>query len=438
MSVVNAPNPKQPNAIVDSVGIFDEKNIFNADIKKPEWDPILKELSVRYTVADLLEKIGSAGTYTNGEIFWSEIGYFKKNQTVSAVTITTNTADVTITESERYFVVGDTISLSATGKQVQVKAIVSDSPQIITVETLDGTTLVNGDFTGSVLYHIGSFMPKCGTLPDGRYFTPTKVSAIETIQPTTADYCVDDVSQLVWIGDGYWYHKNQVMKRQEHKVIKQGNILWGQGNTTATAGGTSGEGLVPIILQQGTVITDSTSVTEDNIIDFVAALRYNGADYSYNEYLCLCGYKYHTAVTKALKDYVKNSNAQSRYLKGNAGDFGLELQTYTLNGLVVTFVACAAFDEPGVSNLSGIPDTQNMGLYLNIGQNDQGRGIELLYKKLFNGIVDNEYMTRKDGIGSVKNGGVVSQAKRCFSEYISSSYILKVTYRNSHGIHYLA
>ena len=41
MSVVNAPNPKQPNAIVDSVGIFDERNIFNADIKKPEWDPIL-------------------------------------------------------------------------------------------------------------------------------------------------------------------------------------------------------------------------------------------------------------------------------------------------------------------------------------------------------------------------------------------------------------
>ena len=58
-----------------------------------------------------------------------------EQEQVSAVTITTNTADVTITESERYFVVGDTISLSATGKQVQVKAIVSDSPQIITVET---------------------------------------------------------------------------------------------------------------------------------------------------------------------------------------------------------------------------------------------------------------------------------------------------------------
>lgn len=92
MSVINAPNPKQPQAIVDAVGIFDEKNIFNADIKKPEWDPILKELSLRYTIADVLEKVGSAGTYTNGEIFWAEIGYFKKNQTVASATITTNTA----------------------------------------------------------------------------------------------------------------------------------------------------------------------------------------------------------------------------------------------------------------------------------------------------------------------------------------------------------
>lgn len=438
MSVINAPNPKQPQAIVDAVGIFDEKNIFNADIKKPEWDPILKELSLRYTIADVLEKVGSAGTYTNGEIFWAEIGYFKKNQTVASATITTNTADVVITETERYFVVGDTISLSATGVQVQVKAIVDDSPQTITVETLDGSTLVSGDFVDCTLYHIGSFMAKCGTLPDGRYFAPTKQSAIETIQPTTADYCIDDVTQMVWIGDGYWYHKNQVLKRQEHKVVKQGNILWGNGNTTAITNGTSGAGLVPTIFQQGTVITDSTSVTEDNIIDFVAALRYNGADYSYNEYLCLCGYKYHTAVTIALKAYVVNSNGNSRYLKGSEGDFGLELQTYKLNGLVVTFVACAALDEPGVENLSGIPDTQNMGLYLNIGQNDQGRGVELLYKKLFNGIVENELMARKDGIGSVKNGGVVSQSKRCFSEYITSSYILKLTYRNSHGIHYLA
>lgn len=438
MSVINAPNPKQPDKIIDAVGYFDEKNIFTADIKKPEWDPIMKQLAMRYTIADVLEKIGSSGTYTNSTIYWAELGYFKKNQTVASATITTNTADVVITESERYFVVGDTISLSATGVQVQVTAIVDDSPQTITVETLDGSTLVSGDFTDCTLYHIGSFMKKCGTLPAGRYFSPTKVSAIETIQPTTADYCIDDTTQMVWIGDGYWYHQNQVLKRQEHKIVKQGNILWGNGNTTAIQNGTSGAGLVPTIFQQGTVITDSTSVTEDNIIDFVAALRYNGADYTYNEYLCFCGYKYQTAVTKSLKAYVVNSNADSRYFAGKAGEFGLELQSYKLNGLVVTYIACAAFDEPGVDNLSGIPDTQNMGLYLNIGQNNKGRGIELLYKKLFNGIVENELMSRKDGIGSVKNGGVISQEKRCFSEYITSSYILKLTYRNSHGIHYLA
>lgn len=438
MSVINAPNPKQPDKIVDSVGYFDEKNIFSADLKKPEWDTVMKQLAMRYTIADVLEKIGAGGTYTNSEIFWSEMGYFKKNQTVASATITTNTADVVITETERYFVVGDTISLSATGVQVQVTAIVDDSPQTITVETLDGSTLVSGDFTDCTLYHIGSFMKKCATLPAGRYFSPTKVSAIETIQPTTADYCIDDVTQMVWIGDGYWYHQNQVLKRQEHKIVKQGNILWGNGNTTAITNGTSGAGLVPTIFQQGTVITDSTSVTEDNIIDFVAALRYNGADYTYNEYLCFCGYKYQTAVTKALKAYVVNSNADSRYFAGKAGEFGLELQSYKLNGLVVTYIACAAFDEPGVENLSGIPDTQNMGLYLNIGKNDKGRGVELLYKKLFNGIVENELMARVDGIGSNKSGSVISQAKRCFSEYITSSYILKLTYRNSHGIHYLA
>ena len=221
--------------------------------------------------------------------------------------------------------------------------------------------------------------------------------------------------------------------------MKQGMILWGNGNTTATANGTSGIGLVPTIFQQGTVVTDSTSVTEDNVIDFLAALRYNGADYQYNEYLCLCGYKYHTAITKALKAYVVNSNSDSRYFAGKAGDFGLVLKTYNLNGLIVTFMASGALDEPATTNVSGIPDTQNMGLYLNIGKNDQGRGIELIYKKIMmSGAVENELTSYAPGVASVANGSMVVTQERCRTENITSSMILKLTYRNSHGIHYLA
>lgn len=439
MSVINAPNPKQPDKIVDAVGTFDERNIFNANIKKDEWDPILKELAVRYTIADVLEKIGSNGTYTNKEIFWSELGYFKKNQTIASFTITTNTADIVLVETERYFIPMDTISLPS-GVQVQVTAIVDDSPQTITVQTLDGSTLVNADFGGNeTLYHIGSFMKQCGTLPAGRYFAPVRVSAIETIVPTTARYCVDETNQMIWLEGGFWYHKEQILKRQEHKIMKQGMILWGNGNTTATANGTSGIGLVPTIFQQGTVVTDSTSVTEDNVIDFLAALRYNGADYQYNEYLCLCGYKYHTAITKALKAYVVNSNSDSRYFAGKAGDFGLVLKTYNLNGLIVTFMASGALDEPATTNISGIPDTQNMGLYLNIGKNDQGRGIELIYKKIMmSGAVENELTSYAPGVASVANGSMVVTQERCRTENITSSMILKLTYRNSHGIHYLA
>lgn len=438
MADINIPNPKQPASVKTAVGFFDENNIFSQDIIKPEWDPILKELCKRYMVTDVLNKIGSGGTYTNDTIYWTEIGYWKKNQTIASATITTNTADIVLNETERFFIPSDVISLPS-GLQVQVTAVPSTSPQTITVETLDGSTIENSDVTtNGTLYLSGSFVAKCSDAPAGRYFTPTKVSAIQTIQETTADYCVDETSDNVWIDGGYWYNKNQVLKRDEHNGLKQGNILWGNGNTTAITNGTSGVGLVPTVFAQGTVISDALAVTEDDIIDFAATMRYAGADYSYNEYWVLCGYKYMAAATKAMKQYVVNSNSESRYFKvDKEGSFGLELVQYKFNGAIYNFMACAAFDEPGVANLAGVPDTQTMALYINIGTNDRGRGIDLLYRKMYNGNVENNFVSKIDGIGSAKNGAVISQKKRCFTEILSSSYILKLTYRNSHGIHYL-
>lgn len=432
-TVINQPDQKQSDKIAVSTGIFDGNNIFEQDMKKPEWDGVVKELVPRYYITDVLEQIGAGGTFSNMEIFWGEEGYFKKNQTVANVTITTNTADVEIEETERYFVTQDTISL-ANGRQVKVTNIVSTSPQVITVASLDGLALSNGDFidgSNKTLYHFGSQMEKCGTAPAGRYFAPKHQSAKQTTFTTTSEYCVDDTNEMVYVANGYWYNRNQVLKRKEHKVVKQGNILWGNGSDN------SGQGLVPIIFERGTVISDSTTLTEDNIMDYLNALSINGADFRYNEYLALCGNKYMLAVTKALKAYVLNSNADSRYFSGKAGDFGIALKTYNLNGKIITFMASAALDEPGTANVSGIPDTQNMGLYLNVGESDRGRGIELLYKKLqVSGIIENETRNVINGIGSAS--GVIQQAKRCWSEYITSSFILKVSYGNAHGIHYLA
>jgi len=434
-NIIHQPNPKQSDRIKDSVGIYDENNIFEASLKKPEFDTVIKELAPRYYITDVLDKIGATGTFSNDEIFWGEEGYFKKNQTVDNVTVTTNTADVTIEETERYFVTQDTISL-VSGKQVVVTNIVSTSPQVITVKTLDNSDLVEADFidgSNKTLYHIGSQMEKCGTAPAGRYFAPTKQSAKQTIFTTTADYCVDDTNQMIFIGNtGYWYARNQILKRKEHRVVKQGNILWGNGSDN------SGQGLVPIIFERGTVISDSTSVTEDEVMNFINTLALNGADYNYSEYLCMAGNKYMLAVTKALKAYVVNSNADSRYFNGKAGDFGIVLKTYNINGTIITFMRSSALDEPGAANVSGIPDTQNMGLYLNVGENDRGRGIELLHKKIeVTGAIENESTYRINGIGSVSSG-VIQQPKRCWSEYITSAFILKVSYGNSHGIHYLA
>jgi len=173
-------------------------------------------------------------------------------------------------------------------------------------------------------------------------------------------------------------------------------------------------------------------------MNFINTLALNGADYNYSEYLCMAGNKYMLAVTKALKAYVVNSNADSRYFNGKAGDFGIVLKTYNINGTIITFMRSSALDEPGAANVSGIPDTQNMGLYLNVGENDRGRGIELLHKKIeVTGAIENESTYRINGIGSVSSG-VIQQPKRCWSEYITSAFILKVSYGNSHGIHYLA
>ena len=110
MADINIPNPKQPASVKTAVGFFDESNIFSQDIIKPEWDPILKELCKRYMVTDVLNKIGSGGTYTNDTIYWTEIGYWKKNQTIASATITTNTADIVLNETERFFIPSDVIS----------------------------------------------------------------------------------------------------------------------------------------------------------------------------------------------------------------------------------------------------------------------------------------------------------------------------------------
>lgn len=410
-----------------------QNNLFYDPFLKPVWDTMLYKNYEQYLLTYIFDYIGAAKETAYETVNWAEIGLIRKQQPVLSASLSTIYAEVTINSTERYYIVGDVIK-TQTGRYGYVTEIVSTSPQVIKLESMNGENWEAGDFDeGSVLFHAYNFFEKCYTLPQGRNYFPEKKSASMMWIADNNKYCLDTGSQPIWLeynGKNYWVDQNQEFMYKAHAKNIENAIVLGQSSTVST-GAVSQPGIVTQVLDEGNVVSTSGAADEDDFIDFSVQLIKNGVQ-AKGEYLVLCGANYLASATKAMKNYRTYEYANSALVKTDT-EFKLKLNSYQYNDTIFHFFNYPLFNEMP-ENTSGI-NFQKGGLFLNIGQGMKSRGIEVYYR--VNNLGRKEYMLK-----SMKYGHGVDKIRmdddRCFSEAVSTQVLVKMTMLNTHGFMYEA
>ena len=440
MSQTVLNNPSVGSAYGQSIihtttGKFDfstENNLFYDPFLKPVWDTMLYKNYEQYLLTYIFDYIGAAKETPYATMNWAEIGDIRKQQTVASASLSTIYADVTLQESERYYIVGDVIKLPS-GRFGYVKEIVSTSPQVLKLEALNGENWSADDFSENpTLFHQYNMFEACYTLPEGRNFFPEQKSASMMWLADKQEYCIDTASQPIWLeynGKNYWVGQNQEFMYKNHLKSVEGAIVFGQ-SATVSDGATSQPGIVTQVLDEGNVVSNSGATTEDDLIDFGVQLIKNGTE-AKGEYIVLCGANYQANVTKAMKDYRVHQYANSALVK-TTDEFKSKLSSYQYNDTLYHFFNYPLFNEmPPADDIN----YQKAGLFLNIGQGMKARGIEIYYR--VNNLGLKEYMRK-----SLKYGHGVDKIRmddsRCVSEAVTTQVLTKMTMLNTHGFMYEA
>lgn len=435
INVIKNPTPGSSTSPHTLTGKVDYENAFHSDFVRQNWgDMILEKCYEQYNMVQMLKLIGATGVTEDDKEYWQEMGLMRKQQTILSATVAGNTAQITLVETEQYYVTKDEIKLPS-GKNVRVKNIVSTSPNVIEVESVDGSAILITELpAGNKLFHVGNFMEYCYELPFGRRHFPDKKVAIVTTIAENYQYCESEVSKPQWNGK-YYYFDEQKRNQKDHLKNLENRLIFGQATTTPMSdGAVAGPGMIQQVLVDGNVGTYTGAVVEDDIIDWVTQLKENSA--LKNEYLVICGSRFLANATKALKDYRLQGCCNGSF-SVNEGEFAFKLTQFDVNGVILSFRESATFNEPADSTVLGAISYKDSALFLNIGSNDKIKGVELKYKKNVFGVVEKSMTSSRVGhVGMTGGNTVRSTNNNCFEEAISTKYMLKMSCLNNHGFLY--
>ena len=434
-NVINNPTPGASTSPHTATGKIGYENLFHSDYIREKWgDMIIEKCYGQYDMVQMLKLIGATGITEDDKEFWTEMGLMRKQQTILSATVAANTAQITIAETEQYYVTKDEIKLPS-GKNVRVIAIVSTIPNVISVESVDGSPILITELpAGDKLFHVGNFMEQCYELPFGRRFFPDKRVAIVTTIGENYQYCESEISKPMWNG-AYYYFQEQKINQKQHLKNLDNRLIFGQGTTTPMAdGAVAGPGMIQQILLDGNVGTYTGAVVEDDIIDWVTQLKENSE--LKNEYLVLCGSRFLANATKALKDYRLDGCCNGAFT-ANEGKFAFKLTQFDVNGVIISFRESATFNEPADSSVLGAISYKDSALFLNIGSDDKIKGVELKYKKNAFGVVEKSMTSSRNGHVGMGTGHINrSTNNNCLEEAITTKYMLKMSCLNNHGFLY--
>lgn len=430
----------QDNAAASSLTPVSYADLLASDFIRPQWDSFIYKINKQYTATYVLSYLSQGDDVAEADtVNWSERGTLNIQQTITSGTVSGRTAALTLTESERYFVVGDQIQLSS-GAQVEVTSITTD-PQVLNVQSLGSANLVDGTdvIDGSKIFRIGTRIAPCGAAPTGTTFEPVKKSASINRYGKTKNFCVDSMSLPRWIeadGKRYKYYQDEMDFIEEIKSEFEKSVVFSVATTGTMTSGTTGDaGIIPLVQAYGSSGSVAGAWTEDDFIDVLNQMSINGN--GNDEWVAFCGVDAMTSIIKFTADYRRIDNSAFTDAEKKGGlKFGMDLVTYMFGTRKVTIAEYPYFNDiPATTSI----DYKGAILFLNVAKSSNGPKCQILYKKLFNGV--KEKMLRSvgpEGHGTQPNGGSVSQVARLWNVTYSNAYILKMVALNTHGFFYVA
>lgn len=432
----------QDNAATSQLTPVSYSDLFSSVFLKPQWDSFVYHINPQYTATYVLSYLAQGDDVAlNDTVNWAERGTLNIQQTITSATVSGRTATIVLTETERYFVVGDIIVLSS-GVQAQVTAVTT-GPQTLTVQSLGTANLVDGTdvVDGSKIWRIGAGIAPCAAAPTGTTYVPTQRTASVSQWGKTKEWCVDAMSAPQWItapdGKNYQFFRDEVDFIEEVKSEFERAVVFGQATTgTMSSGFIAGAGMIPLIQTYGSSGSIAGAWTEDDFIEVLNQMSINGN--GHDEWVAFCGVDAMTSIIKFTKDYrrIENSVFTDAYKKSKGLEFGMDLTTYKFGTRTVTIMEYPYFNDiPATTTI----DYKGAIMFLNVAKDVNGPKCQILYKKEFNGIKKKMYRTKGPyGHGTVENGGDVTQVAPKWNVTYSNKFILKMVALNTHGFFYVA
>lgn len=418
-------------------------NLYLSDFLKPQWDDMVHFLNPQYSMTYILSRLNDNDVAMADTINWSELGDLQIQQTIASATTSGRTAEITLVESDRYFVVGDVIVLP-TGVQAQVTAVDDSSGQVIDVQSTGTDNLTADDVAeGATIYRIAAYVAPCAASPNGNTYVPNKRSASIVRLSRSKEFCVDTMSQPLWYkgknGKNYQYFLDQQTWLRERMMELERSVVFFNGFTGSMASGVTGDpGMIPLIQTYGVTGTVAGSWTEDDLLDIISQLKVAG-DFDgsgTNEYVVFAGITARQEISKFIETNrrVEIDGTFGEQMKKGKAFFGLQIDQYQFNGVLLTILDYPLFNNIPVA---GDLDYKKAALFLNIGTLNGERKAQILYKQHYNGVKEKMFHSVLYGhLSNTESGGAVAQTARCWTETYSSSYILKLVALNNHGFFY--
>ena len=435
------------NEMATRVGDCTYNNLFVSAYGKPSWDALIAKTAEKYNLPQILEYIGE-GVAESSTLNWAEEGAIIKLYTITSSTGGgTTTAELTLTETNPYFAIGDYILLpSGSGdkqKLVQVTEIATTPNHVLTVESVDGEVILAANIAaaGQIMW-VANVTAPCGTLSDGRRYKPNQRTAVAQIISQNKPFCYDEESQLSWVGNKegtvkYYHSIDEQTHVKEFNLAVSNYVLFGEATaspTSLTSGAISGDGIIANIMTGGTVGTWAGNIAEDDLQDICTTMVKN-SPYAEGEWLVLGGSTAISKTKKALKDYFTVGGAGSFTAERRAGKAGFDVTSYTFNGAILHLHNLHIFDLIPAPVAGGI-NYANALLFLNVSKTKDGAATQIKYVKGFTGKVEKMIMTQKNGHTPLVDGGVRSSNDRCFERAYSSKMMLVMKCLNAHGFFY--
>lgn len=346
----------------------------------------------------LLDKLGAAEPVSQDVFSWDIMDRTRlaanytalANGTTATATLTLDTS-TTPTAGIGYFQVGDVIRVSKTGALGVVSAIsTSGGFQTIDVKRPDGsnwaTSALPAVTSADSIGHVFSAFGEGTNGPAGRVFLPTEDYNYTQILKRSMKVTGSEMSNKTILGDGRaWYFTVEEILMKEFARDREILLMFG---VKANANGIKwSRGIFDWVNTSGQITTYSSTpgVTEADLQNHIAKLLPEGGS---AEYLVLCGSTYLTKVMASLKDY-KIFNSTPGALGSRMA--GLDFQGYTFAGKTIYFAYYELFDDPQVLPYLSTPSStainfRDFSLWLDLGTDNNGRGLIKLKYKAHNGV----------------------------------------------------